>query len=57
MHIHYRSVLRSLFSVVASMGLIAGIAIGQNAPSSVQQALDLSKATGRPIFVMAGRET
>lgn len=26
-------------------------------PSQVSQALELSKATGRPIFVMAGRET
>ena len=25
--------------------------------SQVSQALELSKATGRPIFVMAGRET
>ena len=26
-------------------------------PSQVSQTLELSKATGRPIFVMAGRET
>ena len=26
-------------------------------PSQVSQAFELSKATGRPIFVMAGRET
>jgi|GEM_PF-5589857 len=44
-------------SLLSWTWVLAGAVWGQSSPSTVESAMQLSKATGRPIFVMAGRET
>jgi hypothetical protein len=44
-------------SLLSWTWVLAGAIWGQSGASSVESAIELSKATGRPIFVMAGRET
>ena len=62
-HTHFISGLSLMLTVkrlacVLLLGLVwVEVTSAQTNLSSVDSALELSKATGKPIFVMAGRET
>ena len=49
--------IHRIVSGLAIVVLLAEAVSSQTKPDTVEKAFELSRATGRPIFVMAGRET